>query len=343
MAVTHNTGVEMEALTGAAVAALTIYDMCKALSHDIEIGPVRLLAKSGGRRDYSATARGMRAMSAPLYGLVLAGGHSKRMGRDKAGIAIDGRTQLERAFGAARASGGAQLRVGAQRPAATIRCARAIAQIVDAGDVAGPDCRHPRRPARAPAGGLAGARLDLPLLDAGTLQNLIARRDPARIATAYRSSHDGLPEPLCAIYEPAARAGHGSMSGRRQELSAQIPDPIRYAAAGPAQSAEPRQREHARRTGRRDAPHDDGAGATPRELQRAVLRAAARTGRHGATKRWSRARRHRANCSRSLQRAMASRSAPEHLKVAVNTEFADWSRPLAAGDTVVFIPPVAGG
>lgn len=46
----HKTGVEMEALTGAAVAALTLYDMCKALSHDIEIRSVRLLAKSGGRR-----------------------------------------------------------------------------------------------------------------------------------------------------------------------------------------------------------------------------------------------------------------------------------------------------
>jgi len=43
------TGVEMEALTGASVAALTIYDMCKALSHEIEIGPTRLLSKSGGR------------------------------------------------------------------------------------------------------------------------------------------------------------------------------------------------------------------------------------------------------------------------------------------------------
>jgi cyclic pyranopterin phosphate synthase len=46
----HRTGVEMEALTGATVAALTIYDMCKALSHDIEIASVRLVAKSGGRR-----------------------------------------------------------------------------------------------------------------------------------------------------------------------------------------------------------------------------------------------------------------------------------------------------
>jgi cyclic pyranopterin monophosphate synthase len=53
----HRTGVEMEALTGAAVAALTIYDMCKALSHDIEIVSVRLLAKSGGRRTYERKAR----------------------------------------------------------------------------------------------------------------------------------------------------------------------------------------------------------------------------------------------------------------------------------------------
>jgi cyclic pyranopterin phosphate synthase len=52
VAVTHNTGVEMEALTGAAVAPLTVYDMCKALSHEIEIGPVRLLVKSGGKRNY---------------------------------------------------------------------------------------------------------------------------------------------------------------------------------------------------------------------------------------------------------------------------------------------------
>ena len=43
----------MEALTGATVAALTVYDMCKALSHDIEIVSVRLLQKSGGKRDFT--------------------------------------------------------------------------------------------------------------------------------------------------------------------------------------------------------------------------------------------------------------------------------------------------
>lgn len=46
------TGVEMEALTGATVAALTVYDMCKALSHEIVIKQTRLLAKSGGKSDY---------------------------------------------------------------------------------------------------------------------------------------------------------------------------------------------------------------------------------------------------------------------------------------------------
>jgi len=47
--VRHRTGVEMEALTGASIAALTIYDMCKALSHKIRIERVRLLSKSGGK------------------------------------------------------------------------------------------------------------------------------------------------------------------------------------------------------------------------------------------------------------------------------------------------------
>ncbi len=54
VSVHHRTGVEMEALTGASVAALTIYDMCKALSHEIVIAEMRLVAKQGGRRDVGA-------------------------------------------------------------------------------------------------------------------------------------------------------------------------------------------------------------------------------------------------------------------------------------------------
>lgn len=55
--VVHRTGVEMEALTGASVAALTIYDMCKALSHDIVIRETQLVSKTGGKEDFNRDAR----------------------------------------------------------------------------------------------------------------------------------------------------------------------------------------------------------------------------------------------------------------------------------------------
>ena len=50
----HKTGVEMEAMTGAAVAALTVYDMCKGVSHAMVIREVRLLEKTGGKTDVRA-------------------------------------------------------------------------------------------------------------------------------------------------------------------------------------------------------------------------------------------------------------------------------------------------
>jgi cyclic pyranopterin phosphate synthase len=54
--VEHKTGVEMEALIGASVAALTVYDMCKAVSHDMVIADLRLVAKTGGKSDVGSAA-----------------------------------------------------------------------------------------------------------------------------------------------------------------------------------------------------------------------------------------------------------------------------------------------
>ena len=55
MAITNaQTGVEMEALTAVSVAALTIYDMCKAVQKDIVISDIRLETKTGGKADYIA-------------------------------------------------------------------------------------------------------------------------------------------------------------------------------------------------------------------------------------------------------------------------------------------------
>jgi cyclic pyranopterin phosphate synthase len=53
VSVHHKTGVEMEALTGASIAALAIYDMCKALSHEIVITDTRLVSKHGGKHAYN--------------------------------------------------------------------------------------------------------------------------------------------------------------------------------------------------------------------------------------------------------------------------------------------------
>jgi cyclic pyranopterin monophosphate synthase len=55
VSVNSKTGVEMEALVGASVAALTIYDMCKALSHEITIEKVQLLTKTGGKSDFNCS------------------------------------------------------------------------------------------------------------------------------------------------------------------------------------------------------------------------------------------------------------------------------------------------
>ena len=53
--ITAKTGVEMEALVGASIAALTVYDMCKALSHEIVIRETKLMEKTGGKRDFRRT------------------------------------------------------------------------------------------------------------------------------------------------------------------------------------------------------------------------------------------------------------------------------------------------
>jgi len=50
--ITAKTGVEMEALVGASIAALTVYDMCKAMSHDIVIKETKLMSKTGGKREF---------------------------------------------------------------------------------------------------------------------------------------------------------------------------------------------------------------------------------------------------------------------------------------------------
>ncbi|MFO1468950.1 MAG: NTP transferase domain-containing protein [Steroidobacteraceae bacterium] len=139
----------------------------------------------------------------PLQGLVLAGGLSSRMKRDKAGLEYEGRDQLSRAV--------ELLGRHVQTVSISVRSSQSQdplrgrwPMIVDSVEGEGPLVGICSALAANPAAAWLVIACDLPFLSDATLAALIARRDPQAVATVYRSSHDGLPEPLCAIWEPSA-------------------------------------------------------------------------------------------------------------------------------------------
>jgi molybdopterin-guanine dinucleotide biosynthesis protein A len=273
----------------------------------------------------------------PLYGLVLAGGWSTRMKRDKATLPYRGKTQLDRAFELA-ARHCAEVFVSV-RAAQVGDAARALhPMLIDSVPGEGPIVGIRSAMAAFPKVAWLVIACDLPFLSDATLEYLLRERDPGRMATAFLSAHDNLPEPLCAIWEPAAGAAlaeHQAAGGKcpRKFLiknSVKLIEPLdkhaldnvntpdEYAAALGAFEMNPMKlriqyfalmREQAGRS----EETIETAASTPADLYGEL------TARYGFT----------------LKR--------EQLKVAVNSEFSDWSRPLAAGDDVVFIPPVAGG
>ncbi len=134
-----------------------------------------------------------------VYGLLLAGGKSRRMGQDKALLRHAGRSQLAFAFALLEEVTERQF-VSARRDQAADAERSRFPQIVDRDEDIGPVagilaamCEHPRVDWLVVA-------CDLPNLDRETLEFLLARRSTQAPFTAYRSSHDGLPEPLCAVY-----------------------------------------------------------------------------------------------------------------------------------------------
>ena len=144
-------------------------------------------------------------MSEPIFGLVLAGGDSRRMGRDKALLERDGRSQLahavdllaevtDRVFVSARAD-------QADEPERARH-----AQIVDRYEGMGPVAGILSAMDEHPDASWLVVACDLPNVDATTLEFLIEHGSPNLPFTAFRSSHDGLPEPLCAIYRPGSDA-----------------------------------------------------------------------------------------------------------------------------------------
>ena len=278
--------------------------------------------------------------SAAIHGLILAGGRSSRMRRDKAALVYQGKAQLDRAYElAGRHVAAVFVSVRQDQASESMRSGKPL--IIDS--VAGEGPVVGIRSAMAAHPGVAWLVLacDLPFLSDEALAALLAHRDPRAVATAYRSASDGLPEPLCAIWEPAAAAALADDSGG-------VDCPRRFLI-----------RHHARLLDPHDPQALDNIN-TPEEYATAedALRLEAPAPLLHLTIQYFALMREQAG--RSDERVETHAPTPaalfgelraryrftlgaDQLKVAVNSEFADWSRPLVSGDAVVFIPPVAGG
>jgi molybdopterin-guanine dinucleotide biosynthesis protein A len=189
---------------------------------------------------------------APLLGLVLAGGESRRMGRDKGLLRYGGEPQARRAW---------RMLMGACGDAyVSVRAAQAgrpgyaeLPLIVDAETEAlGPAAGLLAAWARRPDAAWLALAADLPFVDEDLLARLMRGRDHGRLATAFRHP-DGVPEPLCSIWEPAARgplleqASSGDRSLRRLLLAGaaallEIDDPSRLESVDAASDYELAQR-----------------------------------------------------------------------------------------------------
>ena len=299
-----------------------------------------MTTRSGSAAAPTSAANPAPAAVPPVFGLVLAGGLSSRMQRDKATLLYRGKSQLERAFElVARYLPEVYVSVRSSQAADPSRLRYPL--IVDSVPGEGPIVGiRSALAARADVAWLVLA-CDLPFLSEAALSQLLAERDPAASATAFRSTHDGLPEPLCAIWEPksaAELAAYQAADGRC---------PRKFLMRHGAKIIDPRDRRALDNVNTPDEYRDalrslDSEVSVPMQLKiqyYALMREQA--GRSDETLETVAST--PADLYSELKARYGFTLSREQLKVAVNSEFASWSRKLAAGDSVVFIPPVAGG
>ena len=239
----HKTGVEMEALTAVSVAALTIYDMCKGISQDMQIQNIRLLEKSGGKKDYqrqgdivdgltvherivmnqgigidvgvpavsaapsvpavSAASAAPAVSAAPgvpaVYGLILAGGKSRRMQRDKIFLQNKGTTQYELLLQILQGFC-SQVFVSCRSDQMKQFKNPLTDRFLDMGPLSGILSAFRTNPNVA----WLTIASDQFLLNTQTISKLVSGRHANSIATCFFNSETQAPEPLLTIWEPRA-------------------------------------------------------------------------------------------------------------------------------------------
>lgn len=189
---TFKTGVEMEALNGAMTAALTIYDMCKAISHDITILETKINSKTGGKRTI---------LDKPLYGLILTGGKSQRMKSDKALLNYKGTPQAKYLFDILK-NHCSEVYLSARADQWVNTELENLPTITDTIDGVGPLSGIYSAMQKHSDSYWMVVACDLPFFNDETLNKLISSFNKDKVATAFKNNEKDFPEALCAIYTP---------------------------------------------------------------------------------------------------------------------------------------------
>lgn len=192
---TFKTGVEMEALHGATVAALTIYDMCKAVSHEITIKETKLIQKTGGKNTI---------MGRPTLGLILTGGKSERMGEPKALINYKGKAHASYIHDVLLKYCD-EVFLSAREGQWTGTELESLPTITDKFENGGPIAGLLSAFEVHPEANWILVACDLIHFNEKTVEKLMANYQDSSLGVAYRNSEKGFPEPLCALYTPEAR------------------------------------------------------------------------------------------------------------------------------------------
>ena len=267
------------------------------------------------------------------------------MQRDKAALEYHGKPHLQWAYDLVSEFCAATfISVRPDQRTDTLRAS--LPQIVDRkpglGPLAGIDAALQEHPKAA----WLVVACDLPQLTPAVLDHLIEHRDPTRIATAYRSNFDQLPEPLCAIWEPASRVAVSEWLAKGKECPRKLLINSNVAlldlpVAAALDNVNTPEEFAAVTSGLRSSAPAPVSGTAKRVSVQyfAVFREQAGRSEEALET--------QAHTPRELYAELQQRHpfklAQSQVKVAINDEFGDWDTELRGGDRVVFIPPVAGG
>jgi len=267
---------------------------------------------------------------------------SRRMQTDKAALEIHGKQQLERAFELA-SSVCAKTFVSVRTDQLTDPLRGRFPTIADQHPGLGPIAGIAAAQATYPEAAWLVLACDLPFLTTATLKFLLEHRDPAKPATAFISTSDGLPEPLCAVWEPSSREAVAAWIAAGKQCPRKL---LINSATHLLKQPDPLALDNVNTPDELTAAMNVLDGKAPAAVLKtlkiqyfALFREQAGRGEETLESTAETP----ARLYAELQRRHPFKLQKEQLRVAVNADFCDWQTSLKHGDTVVFIPPVAGG